>query len=137
MNELRFLRVHVESRPTVATDQNPPSEWTDAYTYEPGRWPNFKRSEGQPLNPYGDSPYTVTVADLRVLREEALDGAPAWVLSYTFQAPSIEGPFDVFVTEWIEQSTYRLLRRERHNNDPFGIQARVTEEYIDFETASP
>jgi hypothetical protein len=63
---------------------------------------------------------------LRLERSETLDGRKAWLISYDFQTPSIEGPFTIWRREWIEQDTYIVLRQEQTDDDAFGVRARVT-----------
>lgn len=87
--------------------------------------PFFNRAKGgQPFGP----PFAggTLASNLRLEREETLDGRRAWVLSYEFKTPSIEGPFTIWRSEWIDKETYLLLRQEQTDDDRFGVRAQVT-----------
>jgi len=85
----------------------------------------FDRAKGgQPFGP----PYAGGTAptNLRLEKTEAIDGRTAWVVSYEFKTPSIEGPFTIWRREWIEVDSFLLLRQEQTDDDRFGVRARVT-----------
>jgi hypothetical protein len=70
--------------------------------------------------------------NIALARSEVVGGQQIWVIQYNFIAPSIEGPFDVFRTEWIATDSYLLLKQESRDNSPFGAMARVTREYAEY-----
>jgi len=108
----------------------PDGEWLSSpEASQPFAWPDFLRLEPR----IGISGEPLPVTEPSILREEAVGDRPAWVASYSYQEPSFEGPFNVFVTEWIEKETYLLLREEHYDDDPYGVQARVTDVYFDFD----
>lgn len=106
--------------------------WQRTAERSPLAWPAFERAVVQQADPSGPG-YVSLPPVITSVEEDERHGTPVWVMRYTYEAPSHEGPFDVFVTEWIEKTTYRLLRSEQTDNDPFGVQASVTEEYLDFD----
>jgi hypothetical protein len=104
-------------------------DWSSGpWSSQPLVWPEFHRL--QPRTGLLDEPLPVT--EPLVLREEVVSDRQAWVVSYSYQEQSEEGPFNVFVTEWIERDTYVLLRDAHYDDDPLGDQARFTDEYSDF-----
>lgn len=91
-----------------------------AYEYEAF----FARAEGGlNLGPPGGG---TAPANLRLLGLEEVDGRQAWVLTYEFRTPSIEGPFTIRRKEWIDRTSFLLLRQEQWDDDPFGVRAHVT-----------
>lgn len=55
---------------------------------------------------------TFPVTDIRVQRGETIDGQEVWLVTYTRKEPSIEGPFDVFFSDWIAKDSF-LAAQER------------------------
>lgn len=102
--------------------------WKEESAGTPRRWPNYQRSTGNPFNPFENSRHRRSLMNLRVLREEALEGAMTWVISYSVQF----GADHHAVTEWIAKDNYLLLRRESQTTDLFGPFEQSTEEYYDF-----
>ncbi len=71
--------------------------------------------------------------DIRFIGEAAVDGVDAWVLWYRFEAPSVEGPFTRWRTEWIAKSDLRLLRQVEENDDPYAPRVPVrTDAHLTF-----
>jgi len=99
----------------------------------PLAWPRYDRAAPRAGPPSPNGVDRGPLENLRLVGQEKLGGATAWVVSYSYQAPSTEGPFDVFVTEWIAEDTYLLLRQRQRDNDPFGVQPQVTADYYDFD----
>ncbi len=73
--------------------------------------------------------------NITLARSELVDGQQIWVIQYQFIAPSTEGPFDVFRTEWIAADSYHLLKQESRDNDPYGAMAQVTKKYAEHSDA--
>ena len=91
-----------------------------AYEYEAF----FARAEGGlNLGPPGGG---TAPANLRLAGLEAIDSRAAWVVTYEFKTPSIEGPFTIRRKEWIDRESLLLLRQEQWDDDPFGVRAHVT-----------
>lgn len=108
--------------------------WEHSEERSPLTWPGFQRAVVQQADPSGPG-YVSLPPSVTSVEEGELRDTDVWVVRYTYQAPSVEGPFDVFVMEWIAQDGFLLLRREQTDNDPFGVQARVVEVYYDFNAA--
>jgi hypothetical protein len=64
------------------------------------------------------------------------EGVTAWKIRYRFTSPSIEGPFPVERTEWIDTETFHVLRAEREQVDPFGFIGQVAEVARSFDRPS-
>jgi hypothetical protein len=92
----------------------------------------FDRAKGG--RPFGP-PYAggTEPANPRLEKLEAIDGRAAWVISYEFKTPSIEGPFTIKRREWVEVESFVLLRQEQTDDDPFGVRARVTASLSQFD----
>ena len=88
----------------------------DACTWFPsgsgaGRSPAFsERSQG---GVDSTSPMSGTLPDAFEQRTDAYDGHDVYVVSYHFKAPSIDGLYDVWETDWIDRNSYRLVRYEQ------------------------
>jgi hypothetical protein len=65
------------------------------------------------------------------------DGHEAWHIRYRFTSPSIEGPFPVERTEWIDTKTFRVLRTEREQVDPYGFIGQLVEVARSFDEETP
>ena len=71
-------------------------------------------------------------SEVRLAGQEEVGARPAWILEYQYRRPSIEGPFDEFAKLWIDQGTYRVLKKELRDNDPFGVRSLRRWTYSDF-----
>jgi len=155
MTELTFVSVAADDRPTVSgrrpyhdelefrgprclrnarSAAGPPTancpcgwiELTAPYAHY------FDRASGGVFGP-GPQLGATTATGVRYLRWEKYDGRHAYVIAYEFKAASVEGPFNVFRTEWIDASTLLLLRQEQEDDDPFGVRAHVTATLSEFD----
>lgn len=102
--------------------------WEHDELREPFDWPSFEHLflEGDRR---GGPVRNVVVED-----EELIEGEDAWVISYEHRARSFEGPFDVFSKEWIHRNSYRMVRAEYYNTDPWGSSGVEIYRFYDFDS---
>jgi hypothetical protein len=70
--------------------------------------------------------------DITLAGEELIEGRQAWIISYQYGYSTFEGPADAFVKLWIDQETYRVLKRETTSNDPLSSNSVGRTVYRDF-----
>ena len=95
-----------------------------AWTWERQGWPcavpQFSHSQER------ESEWGLAPRDIALKGQEDLASGPAWVVTYRQPERSLEGWFDTFATEWIDQRSSRLLRKEHWANDPWGCPVCLT-----------
>lgn len=89
-------------------------------------WPNYDRVSGGAGSEGAKQIGATEATNVRVVDEVYFGAEAAWVITYEFMAPSIEGPYPVQRMEWISKESYYLLQQIHSQNDPFGFGGTVT-----------
>ena len=103
--------------------------WTHERRQGTWTWPRFDRLRRD------IPPWFFAARNIHVAREDDLPSGRAWVLTYVHPESTEEGGYLAFWTDWIDQSTLRVMRQEAWNNDPWGNGGRFLTriEYFDFD----
>ncbi len=132
MQQLAYLSVSVDVRPFIAHKpasngviqmkgsrciRNARSAWDSPATANcpcgwaelPAPYANyFDRASGAAFGPPPHAGATAAT-NVRVLRRESYAGRTAYVLRYEFKAATVEGPVNIYRTEWIDADEPALV----------------------------